>query len=362
MTTKNNRVLKGNFGASYSATNPIITRHAMEFFQTDTSFLGVKDVPFIQVPVASGQLAVVLAENINRDEVAQRSSAPSEAEKTSIGIGTVPYVTDSRALEAVLTAEDAAKIGYEYGMDVPALIPRALATKGNIHVEGRFSALWASGAWNRTVTGAGTDSGSEGTTAMNRAYFSDKTKDPSPGIFAEKRLFLLRFGKLPTNFRLGYKAFESLATNPFVRQQILGGTVASVMMLPVATEAQLSSLYGMKVSVSSGIKNTSNVQGSPSNAFIVNQLDALMTYDGAGDNINLEAQNNGNGTVAVALTESVGFARLGWNGVAANGFQIRQADRPTIGAGGSMSWILDMWQGFVVVDKNAGTYFTGITQ
>lgn len=317
-------------------------------------------MPFIRVPAKSGKLAIVLAEYINRDDIEKRSSAPAEAEKATIGVGTVNYATDSRALEYILTAEDAAQIGYEYGMDVPSLIPRALAQKANIHVEGRFSALWASGSWYRTVTGNATDSGAEGTTAMNRIYWSDKTKDPVPGIFAEKRIFLLRTGKEPTNLRLGYKAFESLATNPFVRQQILGGTVASVMMLPIATEQQLSTLLGMKVSVSKAIKNTSEVDGSPSNSFIVNQLDALMTFDAEG--VDMTATDNGDGSAAVALTESTGFARLAWDGVAPNGFAIRQVNREVVGPGGSMSWILDMYQGFVIVDPLFGTYYTGITQ
>lgn len=356
-----NRIKKAsNFAATYAATNPIVTNQAMEFFQNNSGFLAVRDVPFIRVPAASGKLAVVLAEYINRDDIKLRSSAPTEAEKAQLGVGTVDYATDSRAVEYVLTAEDAAKIGYEYGMDVPALIPRALATKGNIHVEGRFSALWNSSSWYRTVTGNATDSGSEGTTAMNRIFWSDKTKDPVPGIFAEKRIFLLRTGKEPTNLRLGYKAFESLATNPFVRQQILGGSVAAVMMLPIATEQQLSTLLGMKVSVSKGIKNTSEIDGTPSNSFIVNQLDALMTFDSEG--VDTSAQVGADGQAAVALTESTGFARIAWDGVAPNGFAIRQVGREAIGPGGSMSWILDMYQGFVIVDKLFGTYFTAITQ
>jgi hypothetical protein len=322
--SKNTNVKKGSFGAVYSATNPIITRQAMEFFQSNDGFLAVKDVPFIQVPVASGKLAVVKQEYINRDEVAIRSSAPSEAERATIGVGTVNYSTDSRALEFILTAEDAAKIGYEYGMDAPALIPRGLAQKGNIHVEGRFSALWTSGNWYRAVTGAGADSGSEGTTAMNRVYWSTTSADPTPGIFAEKRLFLLRTGKMPTNLRLGFKAFEKLATNPYIRQQILGGSVAAVMMLPMATEAQLSNLLGMKVSVSKAIKNTSNVDGTPSNSFIVNQLDALMTYDAAG--VDATATDTGNGTAAVALTEST--ASLASAGPASRRTASRSARRP----------------------------------
>lgn len=357
---KNQRVQKGSFGAVFSPTNPIVTRQAMEFFQSNDGFLAVKDVPFIRVPVQAGRLAVVLAEYLNRDEVQIRSSSPAEAEKATIGVGTVAYATDSRALEFLLTAEDAAKIGYEYGMDVPAVISKGIALKGNIHVEGRFSALWNASKWTRTVTGNATDSAGEGTTAMNRIFWSDTTKDPVPGIFAEKRIFLLRTGKMPTNLRLGFKAFEKLATNPFVRQQILGGQVASVMMLPIATEAQLSTLLGMKVSVSTGIKNTSNVDGQPSNSFIVNPLDALMTYDAEG--VDVTATDTGNGTATVAMTESTGFARLAWTGVAPNGFQVRETPRPTIGAGGSQSWILDMWQGYVIVDPNFGTYYTGITQ
>lgn len=356
-----NRIKKAsNFNASYAATNPIVTNQAMEFFQSNDGFLAVRDVPFIRVPAASGKLAIVLAEYINRDEIKKRSSVPSEADKTTIGVTTKDYATDSRALEYILTAEDAAKIGYEYGMDVPALIPRALSQKANIHVEGRFSALWTAANWYRTVTGAAIDSGAEGTTAMNRIYWSDTTKDPTPGIFAEKRIFLLRAGKEPTNLRLGYKAFEKLATNPYVRQQILGGTVASVLMLPMATEKQLSDLLGLKVSVSKGIRNTSNVDGTPTNEFIVNPLDALMTYDAEG--VDVAAQSTGEQSSAVALTESTGFARLAWDGVAPNGFQIRQVEREAVGPGGSMSWILDMYQGFVIVDPLFGTYYTGIVQ
>lgn len=356
-----NRIKKGsNFNAVYAATNPIITNQAMEFLQNEEGFLAVKDVPFIRVPNASGKLAVIKQEYINRDEVALRSSSPVEAEKATIGVGTVDYSTDSRALEYLLTAEDAAKIGYEYGADVPQLIPRALATKGNIHLEGRFASLWASGSWYRTVSGASSNSGSEGTTTMNRVYWSDTTKDPVPGIFAEKRLFLLRTGKMPTNLRMGYKAFEALATNPYVRQQILGGSVASVMMLPIATEQQLSTLLGLKVSVSYGIKNTSNIDGSPTNAFCITQEDALMTFDAEG--VDMTARSTGPNTSAVALTQSTGFARLAWDGVAANGLQVRQVDREALGAGGSMSWIMDMWQGFVIVDSKFGTFFDGITQ
>lgn len=349
-----------NFGAVYSATNPIVTRQAMEFFQSADGFVSVRDVPLIRVPVASGKLAVVKQEYINRDEVKLRSSSPSEAEKATIGVGTVDFSTDSRALEYVLTAEDAAKIGYEYGMDVPALIPRALAMKANIHTEGRFSSLLTGSSWYRTVTGAASDSGSEGTTAMNRVKWSDTSVNPAIGIAAEKRIFLLRNGVMPTNLRLGYQAFEDLATHPLIRAQIaltIGGASQAALYTPMATVEQLSNLFGLKVSVSWGVKNTSDVDGTVTNSFIVAASDALMTYDGGGT---YDATMGMNGQPTVSLTGSTGFARLAWTGLAPDGFQIRQVMREAIGAGGSQSWILDLFQGYVIVDSKFGTYYSGM--
>ena len=350
-----------NFNAAYAATNPIITRQAMEFFQSNEGFVSVRDVPLIKVPAASGKLAIVKQEYINRDEVALRSSSPAEAEKSSLGVGTVDYATDSRALEYVLTAEDAAKIGYEYGMDVPSLIPRALAMKANIHTEGRFSALWASGSWYRTVTGAGSDSGTEGTTTMNRVKWTDLTVNPAVGLLAEKRIFLLRTGLMPTNLRLGYNAYEKLSTHPLIRAQIaltIGGASQAALYTPMASTEQLSALLGMKVSTSWGIKNTSNIDGSPTNEFIVDADDALMTYDSPGE---YEAAAGSAGMASVALSGSTGFARVAWDGVAPNGFAIREVAREAIGAGGSRSWILDLFQGFVIVDSKFGTFFDGMT-
>lgn len=349
-----------NFNAVYAATNPIVTRQAMEFFQSADGFVAIRDVPLIRVPVASGLLAVVKQEYLNRDDVKLRSSSPAEAEKTTIGVGTVAFSTDSRALEYVLTAEDAAKIGYEYGMDVPSLIPRALGMKANIHTEGRFSALLTAAKWYRTITGAGADSGGEGTTAMNRIKWSDVTVNPVIGINAEKRIFLLNNGVMPTNLRLGYQAFEDLASHPLIRAQIaltIGGASQVALYTPTASVAQLSALFGLNVSVSWGVKNTSDIDGSPTNAFIVAQSDALLTYDGGGT---YDATMGVGGQPQVSLTGSTGFARVAWTGVAADGFGIRQVNREAIGAGGSQSWILDLFQGFCIVDPKFGTYYSGM--
>lgn len=351
------RIRKGNFNAAYTATNPIVTNQAMEIFQSLDGFVSIKDVPLIRVPAATGKLAIVKQEFINRDEVALRSNSGTEAEKATIGVGTVDYATDARALEYILSAADAAAIGYEFGVDVPSLIPRALAMKAAIHTEGRFSSLWSSNSWYRTVSGAASTAGSEGTTTMDRAYWDDADEDPIAGIKAEKRIFLLNNGVMPTNLRLGYQAYEALASHPLVRAQVavtIGGTTQATLFTPVATEAQLSMLVGMKVSVSWGVKNTSMIDGTPTNAFIINPEDALMTYDTAGD---FTATATGNGPPTVALGAPTGFARVAWDGVVPDGFAIRELDRQNLGAGGSRSWILDLFQGYVIVDSKFGTFF-----
>ncbi len=357
------RLQKGNFNVDFGATNPIVTNQAMEFWQAEEGFSAVNNVPLITVPAQSGQLAFIKMEYLNRDEVALRSSSMTEAEKGMLGVGTVAYSTDERALEYILSASDAAKLGYEFGYDVPQSIPRALAHKANIHTEGLFSTLiWNSGAWYRTVTGNASDSGSEGTTAMNRVFWANQAANPIPGIIAEKRIFLLRTGLKPNTFRMGFQAFETLASHPLVRAQVAvttGGATTATLLSPNASEAQLSAILGMRVVVSWGVKNTSMVDGSPSNAFIIDPADALMTYE-AGGEYRAEASRDG-GPYRVTLGQPTGLARVAWDGVTPNGFQVRgPIDRPTIGSGGSKSWILDMNQGFVVVDKNMGTFFNNM--
>ncbi len=354
---QNQRINKGNFNVSFTGTNPVVTNQAMEFFQDEEGFVSVRDVPLIRVPAVSGKLALISQEYLNRDEVQKRSSSMSEAQKGTLGVATVDYTTDQRALEYILSAADAAQIGYEFGADVPSLVPKALAHKGNIHTEGMFSALWNSASWYRTVTGNAA-TGAEGTTAMNRLFFSDQSKNPIDALLSEKRIFLLRNGVMPTNLRLGYQLFEVLASHSLVRSQVavtVGGTTQATLFTPRATEDQLGALLGMKVSVSWGVKNTSSLDGTPTNAFIVDPADALMTYDGGGT---YTATSTNGGPPSVALGSPTGFARVVWDGLVPNGFQVRgPIDREIIGAGGSKSWILDMFQGFVIVDNKMGTFF-----
>lgn len=352
-------IKKNNFNAAFAATNPVVTQQAMEFSQSMEGFVSVRDVPLIIVPAQSGKLALIKEEYVNRDDVALRPSELTEANRTTIGVGTVDYTTDERAVEAILSAADAAKIGYEYGADVPMLIPRVLAKKANIHIEGRFSALWAAASWYRTVTGAAAD-GADSGTAMNRTHWTDASADPIAAIQAEKEIFLIRTGLMPTNLRLGYRLFNTLSRHPLVRAQvnaISGGQTTATLYTPPATAQQLSVLCGLNVSVSWAIKNTSKVDGSPTNELIVNGDDALMTYDTPGE---FKATENNGGPPSVALTESCGFARVAWDGVAPGGYSVRAADAPRVGAGGSHSWILDLYQGHVIVDSKFGTFFDGM--
>lgn len=354
------RIRKNNNNVQYPSYDPIVSSQAMEFWQNDSMFVANRSLPVIRVPAETGKLTIVDQGSINRDDIGKRSSEHSEAPTSALKINAVDYTTDSRAVQFVLSAKDAANLGYKYGADVPQIVPKALATKANIHTEGRFAALLASGSWYRTITGAGSNSGSEGTTAMNRIYWSTTTTDPVPGIFAEKRLFLLNAGVPATTLRCGYKAFEALATNPYVRQQILGGSVAAVMMLPIATEEQLSQLLGLRVVVSSGIKNTAAEGLTTSNSFIVTPEDALMTYDAEG--VDATATMGETGPTVNLNGQSTGLARIVYDGVAANGLSVRNVERPEIGAYGSTSWIMDISQGFLIVDSKMGVFFDGISQ
>ena len=48
--------------------------------------------------------------------------------------------------------------------------------------------------------------------------------------------------------------------------------------------------------------------------------------------------------------------------VAPNGFQVRTFPRPEIGAGGSTASVLDIYNGFLIVDNQLATYLSGMSQ
>jgi hypothetical protein len=353
-------VRKNSLNYNTPSYDPIVSSQAMEFWQNDSMFIANRSLPVIYVPTESGKLTIVDQGSMNRDDFGKRSGEHTEAKTASLKINEVDFDTDTRAVQFVLSAKQAQQLQYKFGANVPQIVPKALGLKANIHTEGRFASLLTSGNAYRTITGASSDSGTEGTTSMNRIYWSDKTKDPVPGIFAEKRLFLLNAGVEATTLRCGYKAFEALATNPYVRQQILGGSVAAVMMLPIATEQQLSTLLGLKVVVSKGVKNTAAEGLAATNSFIVTPEDALLSFDAEG--VEATAAMSETGPTVNLNGQPMGLARVVYNGVAPTGMSVRNVDRPEIGAYGSTSWIMDISQGFKILDPKMIVFFDGISQ
>ena len=326
----------------------IVTNQAMEFFQTDEMFIGVRDVPVILVDQPAGILSVLNRDDLNRDEVAARART-SQAEKAGFGFTNVNYKTDERSIEYDLNA--ALQAGANPGRDPAKIIPLALAFKAKLHTETRLvTDVFKSAAWFRTVTGAGADGADAGDhSAQNRKQWSDPTSDPIAALRLEIDIFLILTGMLPTSLRFGRQLFTQVATNPNVRAQVavmVGGVSQTATFTPPATTAQLSQLLGLKVSVSSAIKNTANFGEAAVNSFIVPSKDALLTYDAP--------QQYTDGKVPT------GFARVVFQGLAADGFQVRTFPRPEIGAGGSMASVLDIYNGYLVVDNKLGTYFSGL--
>jgi hypothetical protein len=154
---------------------------------------------------------------------------------------------------------------------------------------------------------------------------------------------------IPTNLRLGRQLFTTIANNPNVRAQVavmVGGTSQTATFTPPATAEQLSKLLGLKVSVSSAIKNTANKGAATgaNNTFIITPTDALLSYDAP-------AQYTDGQTPTA-------FARVIYQGLAPDGFQVRTFERPEVGPGGSMASVLDIYNGYVVVDNKMATYFS----
>lgn len=332
----------------------IVTNQAMEFLQTDDRFLAMTGIPMIPVDQPSGILSVLDRNSLNRDEIQPRGRS-ARAEQAGFDFLDVLYKTDERSLEYDLNAAQAA--GASPGRNPKQVIPRALAYKSSIHIEGLFATnIFAAAKWARVVTGNAGD-GSDTGTAMNRKFWDDPTNDPIVAIRKEVDIFLLRSGMLPTSLRLGRQLFTAIASNPLVRSQVAvmvgGNSTPSNFTLPV-TPAQLSALISLgtltpiMVRVSSGIRNLALQGLAANNAFIVPSKDALLTYDA--------------GEAVIDGTVPTGFARVAFTGLSPNGIQVRTFERPEIGAGGSEASVIDLYQGFVITDNQLGTYFTAMSQ
>jgi hypothetical protein len=342
------RVRKADFNNTH--VDQIVTNQAMEFLQTDDRFIAMTGIPVIKVDQPSGILSILDRNDLNRDEIQMRGRQ-AQAERAGFNFIDLPYKTDERSLEYDVNAAMVA--GASPGRNPKDKIPRALAYKANIHIEGLLTkTIFNATAWaaSRVVTGAGAD-GADSGTAMNRKYFSDPTSDPIAVFRKEIDIFLLRSGMLPTSLRMGRQLFTAIATNPNVRAQVsvmVGGVSQTATFTPPATADQLSALLGLRVLVSSAIRNTAVAGVAATNGFIVPGFDALLSMDDGG------AVTDG--------TMPTSFARLAFTGLAENGIQVRTFERPELGAGGSEASVIDLYQGYLITDVQLGTYFTGMAQ
>lgn len=334
----------------------VMTNQAMEFIQNDNMFMAIRDVTRINVSQATGILSVLDPDDLNRDEMQPRGPS-AIAERAGFGFIDVHYKTDARSLEYDVNAAQAA--GASPGRNPSLVVPWALAYKAKIHIERLFSAaIFVSGNWYRVVTGASSD-GSDSGTAMNRKYWNDPTNDPIPPLMEEIDIFLKNNGVLPTSLRLGRNAFTGIATNPLLRAQValmLGGATRDVLGNSAVTVSQLSalitSLLGtgqqFNVSVSSAVYNAAVKGATRNNTAIVPGKDGLLAFDAPGSSTD--------GTVPT------GFGRAVFTGVAADGMQVRSYDAPWAGPGGSQASVIDLYNGFVIVDNRLGTYLSGIVE
>ena len=330
---------------------------AVRRMQTDDRFLAMKMVPRCVVKKPTGLYTVVNMADLNRDEMDVRGPS-SQAQSAAWSYSTAPYSTDARSLK--YDANDAAIAASDVERNPDIIIPRVLAYKAMIHLEKRVSdTFFKSSAWYRTVTGAGSDSGTEGTTTMNREYWSDSAADPIDAITEEIRIQSKLTGQKPQGMALGSKVAQKLRNHPKVKAQITS-TIASGLTLGMPRPAQLdelAKLLGLQwVGVSEAIYNTALEGEAATNSYIIPETDALLFYSES-------AGQEGDAMMTVESDTPSAFARFVWDALAGGeGVQIRKFRDERIGPGGSTTSVIDVYNGFGVITKECGTYFSGIVQ
>lgn len=331
---------------------------AVRRFQSDGRFIATRAVPKLVVKKPTGLYTVVNMADLNRDEMAVRGS-DGIARAASWGYSTATYTTDARSLKYNLN--DAAQAASDVERNPEVVIPRALAYKANIHTERRFSsAFFLGSAWYRIVTGAVADTAGTAT-AKNRLYFDNASADPIEAIQDEIRIQSMLTGHKPTELIMGNRVWHKIRNSAKVKSQIVGlagGAIgnAVIAMARAAELPEFARLLGIQACfVSEGIYNTALEGETATNAAIVPQDDMLLVYNAAA------GQDNGDAMMTVDSDEPTAFARVVWNGVASGeGIQIRKVRDEQAGPGGSTVSIIDIYNGFVVVTAQCGTYFTGM--
>ena len=354
----NTKVRKSDFLPGSLYVDVPQTGVAVRRFQNDGNFLAPTMVPRLIVKKPVGKYTVVNMADLNKDQIEVRGPTGSAA-AAAWSYSLADFTTDARSLQ--YNVNDAALAAADVERNPDVIIPRVLAYKALIHTEKRMSdAFFSSTPWYRTVTGAGADSGSEGTTTMNREYWSDAAADPVDAITEEMRIQGKLTGRMPTGLALGSKVWQKLRNHSKVKAQITS-TIASGITLGMPRPAELpelAKLLGLQwVGVSQAIYNTALENEAASNSFIVPETDALLFFSATA------GQTDGDAMMTVDSDEPTAFARFVWNGVASDeGIQIRKFRDEKAGPGGSTVSVIDVYNGFGVITKECGTFFSGIVQ
>lgn len=343
---------------------------AVRRIQSAALFVAMRMVPKLVVNKPSGLYPAVVMGDLNRDEMEQRGpTAP--AAKAGWRSVLQRFDTDARSLEFDLNDAEAAASDIERNPEI--MIPRVLALKALIHTERRMVSAYCglntgvSTAWYRTVTGAGADSGAFGTTAMNRLYMDDAAADVIEAFGDEIRFIMRQAGCARTDvgLTLGSTLWHKIRNSAKIKAQIVGlagGSIgnAVIAMARPALEAELAALLGIgQVLVAEAIFNTAlktaTATDPATNTYIFPENDAILYVNP------YAGQTDADAGMTLQEDQPAAFARPVWNGVASNeGVQIRRFRDEKAGPSGSWASVIDVYQGFVVVTKEAGTYFAGM--
>jgi len=326
-----------------------LTRAAVAGMQKAENFIAPFIAPRLIVDKPSGLYHKWLLADLNRSEmVARADNAPARVATFGKEDATYSVPTESLAYDL----NDTVRAAASAALDPAVVIPQLLVYKALIRLEAMVaSTMFASGSWYRTVTGAASDSVTEGTTST-RKRFSDTTGDPIPALLQEIEYQSKLTGFEPDALAFGRKAWTSFRTNPYVLAS-LSGTGGIIRNRPATTE-EVAALLDLKwVGVSKAVYNSAGQNLAASNARIVPEDSALLFYRGA--------QGNDPGiwtdSMPVAATCQVWAAGAGNN----EGVRIRRFRDEKAGAGGSDHSEIDTFRTYGIVTSQMGTLFEDMT-
>lgn len=337
---------------------------AVRRIQSDKKFVAARMIPKLKVLKPSGKYPVIVSGDLNRDEMDVRGPT-----------GTTPkggwrrvlrdFTTDARALRYDLNDAEAAGADVETNPEI--LIPRVLGYKALLHMELRMkNKFFAAGVWTRNITGGGADAGLE-TDAVTRLFIDNAAADPIEAFTDEIRRLCLRVGCDPMDIglTLGNLLWHKIRNHAKVKSQIVGvagGAIgnALVAMARQAEAPELARLLGIReVLVGTAIHNTalmtSDATALPTNTAIIPEEDALLYVNPyTGD-------ENGDAGMTLDNEQPAAFFRAVWNGVASGeGVQVRRVRDELAGPSGSWAHVIDVYNGFEVVDPAAAVRFTNM--